>query len=123
MPLTDYHKSILRLRTFPLKRTREIEERLDTSLRMAWAQLDEIIYQSRKGGILNRRLFEARRANITALINELAISLKRDLMNATQDVAQQVAFTRQDATNQLLLEQGLSLITDFSSVPQQTLEL
>ena len=123
MPLTDYHKSILSLRTIPLKRTRAIEERLDTAMRMAAAQLDDLIRQSKRGNALDRQLWGERRANLTSLINELAVNLKREITTATSEVAQQIAGVRQDETNQLLREQGLPLVVDFSEIPRQTLEL
>jgi len=122
MPLTDYHKSILSLRAIPLKRTRAIEERLDTALRMAATQLDDLIMQSKRGNALDRQLFEARRMNLTSFINDLSVNLKREMMTATNEVAQQVAGVRQDETNQLLREQGLPLVVDFSEIPRQTLE-
>jgi len=123
MPIADYHKSILNQRTIPLKRTRAIEERLDTALRSAWVELDALIRQSTVDDKVRRNLWIARQSEITRLINELAISLKRDIVEGSREVAFMVSSEREALTNTLLAEAGLPLVADFTQVPQLTLEL
>ena len=61
---------------------------------------------------------------IVQMMNELGISLKRDITAAIYEVANDVASTEQDATNDLLLEHDdANLMVDFTEIPRQTADL
>jgi len=110
------------MRNVPLKRTKEVEERLVTALDMANAQLGSII--GRTDNPLSIKVYQGKRMKVVQMMNELGISLKRDITSAINEVANDVAFTEQDATNDLLLEHDdANLMVDFTEIPRQTADL
>ena len=110
------------MRSVPLKRTKEVEERLMTALEMANAQLRVII--GHEDEPLKIRAYQGKRMKIVQMMNELGISLKRDITAAINEVANDVASTEQDATNDLLLEHDdANLMVDFTEIPRQTADL
>jgi len=119
MSISDYEKTIYNMRSVPLKRTKEVEERLMTALEMANAQLRVII--GHEDEPLKIRAYQGKRMKIVQMMNELGISLKRDITAAINEVANDVASTEQDATNDLLLEHDdANLMVDFTEIPRQT---
>ena len=122
MSISDYEKTIYNMRNVPLKRTKEVEERLVTALDMANAQLGSII--GRTDNPLSIKVYQGKRMKVVQMMNELGISLKRDITSAINEVANDVAFTEQDATNDLLLENDeANLMVDFTEIPRQTADL
>ena len=110
------------MRNLPLKRTKEVEERLMTALEMASAQLRVIIGQEDEP--LKIRAYQGKRMKVVQMMNELGISLKRDITSAISEIANDVASTEQDATNDLLLENDeANLMVDFTEIPRQTADL
>ena len=77
MSISDYEKTIYNMRSVPLKRTKEVEERLMTALEMANAQLRVII--GHEDEPLKIRAYQGKRMKIVQMMNELGISLKRDI--------------------------------------------
>ncbi|HIC13810.1 MAG TPA: hypothetical protein EYO83_01580, partial [Gemmatimonadetes bacterium] len=71
MSVSDYQKTILNMRTIPIKKTKEIEERLETTLLMADSQLRSLIGQSDKP--LAIRAYQQKRMRIVQMVNELSI--------------------------------------------------
>jgi len=109
------------MRTIPIKKTKEIEERLETSLLMADSQLRSLIGQSDKP--LAIRAYQQKRMRIVQMVNELSIVSNQVVSEAIMDVANQVANTQQEATNDLLIENDdVNLMLDLSDVPRLTLE-
>ena len=122
MSISDYEKTIYNMRNVPLKRTKEVEERLMTALEMANAQLGSII--GRTDNPLSIKVYQGKRMQVVQMMNELGISLKRDITSAISEIANDVAFTEQDATNDLLLENDdANLMVDFTEIPRQTADL
>ena len=121
MPVSDYQKTILNMRSIPIKKTREIEERLETSLLMADSQLRSLIGNEDKP--LAIRAYQQKRMRIVQMVNELSIVSNQVVSEAIMDVANQVANTQQEATNDLLIENDdANLMLDLSDVPRLTLE-
>ena len=122
MAISDYERTIYNMRSVPLKRTKEVEERLITALEMATAQLGSII--GRTDNPLSIKVYQGKRMKVVQMMNELGIRLKRDITSAISEVANDVAFTEQDATNGLLLEHDdANLMVDFTEIPRQTADL
>jgi len=121
MPVSDYQKTILNMRSIPIKKTREIEERLETSLLMADSQLRTLIGNEDKP--LAIRAYQQKRMRIVQMVNELSIVSNQVVSEAIMDVSNQVANTQQEATNDLLIENDdANLMLDLSDVPRLTLE-
>jgi len=121
MSVSDYQKTILNMRSIPIKKTREIEERLETSLLMADSQLRSII--GNEDEPLKIRAYQQKRMRIVQMVNELSIVSNQVVSEAIMDVANQVANTQQEATNDLLIENNdANLMLDLSDVPRLTLE-
>ena len=109
------------MRSIPIKKTREIEERLETSLLMADSQLRSLIGNEDKP--LAIRAYQQKRMRIVQMVNELSIVSNQVVSEAIMDVANQVANTQQEATNDLLIENDdVNLMLDLSDVPRLTLE-
>ena len=93
-----------------------------TALEMANAQLGSII--GRTDNPLSIKVYQGKRMQVVQMMNELGISLKRDITSAISEIANDVAFTEQDATNDLLLENDdANLMVDFTEIPRQTADL
>ena len=121
MAISDYEKTIYNMRSVPVKRTKEVEERLMTALQIATSQLRVIIGQEDEP--MKVRAYQEKRMKVVQMMNELGISLKRDITSAISDVVNDVASTEQDATNDLLLENDdADLMVDFTEIPRQTID-
>ena len=115
-----YQQSILSLRYAPLKRTAETEERVLTALQTAADQLKRLIGNT--DSPLTKKFYNRRRLQVAALMNQLAIGLKKDISDQVQAIADEVAAIMQEETNDLLQENlRADVVADFTQVPREVL--
>ena len=120
MSISAYHKGILEARGIPFKLTQGVLERIDTSFRRAWSDIEAILKDSTDRDRISLARYQANQDELTRLINELAVGLRRDIIDNTRQTAVDVSDERARLTNELLTEAGLPIVADFSTVPELT---
>lgn len=124
MPVSVYHKGILKMRNKPAQATEGVRERIDESSKIALARIDTILRSAEMAdGRLSVRVWRSRQNEIIALLNDFAVDVKRDLNRSIDTMVDEIAEERERLTRNLMRENNVSLAFDFAGVPRHAVEL
>jgi len=126
MSIADYQESVYRSRAIPYKATEAVEARQLTALKMASAQLTDIIRQMTDSGDLeqdeqvSRGLYLAKRMAIQSLMTQLGDGISGDISETVAAVTEETVSMMETITDKLD-DEDLDL-SNFASIPQTVVQ-
>jgi hypothetical protein len=126
MSLNDYQESVFKSRAIPYKATQAIQDRQLMALKMATAQLTDLIQgiaDKGEGGQVNRGLFLAKKQAIQNLMVQLAQGMGQDISESVSAVTEETAALMQEVTDKLATDQDQEVdLSNLATVPETVLQ-